>query len=190
MGACCPAVRRRRVASSPSMSGICTSIKMRSYGLAAAMCQAARPFSAVSAVKPSLRKIARTTCWLVALSSASKMRASRRANGGRTIRPLPPFAATRPRRRSVVQLTSELRFGAVPHAALVCSGRRRSQVPGRFYGYCGDLDEVRRATAVVRQPFIRFNDPPQTFPVHAGHLHINQGQLEGVVGRLGLMQGG
>ncbi len=70
--------RMRRVASRPSMRGICMSIRIRSEACAGpGVPRACKPSSATSTWRPTACSNSIATCWLTGLSSASSNRAPR-----------------------------------------------------------------------------------------------------------------
>ncbi len=75
LGSC---LRMRRVASSPSSSGICMSINTTSYSWRSNASMASSPLPATSARYPRRSRIRNATFWLITLSSASRIRSGRR----------------------------------------------------------------------------------------------------------------
>jgi len=93
--------RRMRVASKPSMTGICTSISTRSNaaGSARSRSTAWRPCSATVTTAPLGSSTPRATTWLVGLSSTSRMRAPRSTLAGAAGATPSPGCARLPWRR-------------------------------------------------------------------------------------------
>ncbi len=164
------------MASRPSISGIWTSISTRSYGIVSSALTASAPLATASARSPSFFRMPRATCWLVMLSSASRMRTAPRRISRTAWRVTMCRAVVAHRRTGQHggQAVEELRL---PH--------RLGQVGGK-----PDLLHLPRVAplaqgghqhqAGVLQRLVGLDGPGQVRSVHARHLHVEDGRREGI----------
>ena len=160
------------VASRPPISGICTSIRMRSNPRCSKAASASRPLRATTTVCPCFLRMRTANSWFTELSSANRIRPPRRPlrDERRPGREVTSLLEAVPSTEKMASNRSDCLTGLVRYAASPNWRARRA--------YSGWLTEVNMMIVLLANFSISPDAVSQSKSVHLRHLAINERQGE------------